>query len=364
LKSLGAPALLGPVHGGLTAADPYPSDNSWYPSTGSPTTWSNRTIAFGSPITYGPDIEWWYRDSGGNEFDKEDGAVLLNTASGMSVVVDPIVPIPILVDPCSFDMPYENINSSLNDDFRIAETSNYKSYFDKISSLIDSNLLENEVWYFLMKRGLNIVYSDNTLLTIEEKNYLLELLNFTSIIQQYELFLEINNRNTDSAAYLLANLAEPHVFDQNLSKVLNIYLSSTDSSGILSLTESDSLELLEVALKTAFEGGIAVHIARGMLDTIISFNSEVPENKMIQSTTPIIYPNPSTDVIYISYPSNVENLHVKILDLFGRIIYSEIISCTNDVPSEVSLGQFDQGCYLIHLTDNKNIQFSEILIKI
>lgn len=355
LKSLGDPALLGPVHGGLTAAEPYPSDNSWYPSTGSPTTWSNRTVAFGSPITYGPDIEWWYRDSGGNEFDMEDGAVALNFGIPLSVEIDPIVPSPLIIDPCGFDMPYDNYTNTTSGNEKIAESTHFTSYFSKLNNLIDEDATDHVEWYFLMKRAWHLVNMVNENLSPEEIETLDGFLVNTTLNIQYAIFDAINTLQLDSAAVLMGNFEPTTGFDQNMFDVLSIYLDAMDTSGKLTLSSQDSLDLLNIAIQQAFEAGIAVHIARGLLDTIVSNPGDIQENKQQASMENLIYPNPASNWINFNLNTAHDGISVTITNTLGQIVLTQPVNCIERSQCSLFIGHLPNGFYTLAISSENEV---------
>ncbi len=345
LKSLGDPALLGPVHGGLTAADPYPSDNSWFPSTGSPTTWYNRTVAFGSPITYGPDVEWWYRDSGSNEYDMEDAGATLNISMTGSTVLDPIIPIPLIVDPCDFEMPYENFTNNGGGDEKIAEAQYLTSYFSKLNNLIEEENTDIPEWYFLMKRAWHLLNIENENISSEGRTILEALLENTAFNKQYEIFDALNNLEQESAAELLLNFTPETDFDQNMFTVLSIYINAIDTSGKVILTSEDSIDLIEIALKQAFEGGIAVHIARGLLDTIVNNPIEIQENKLLQLEETIVYPNPADYWLNLGDGITTEVVDIIVINILGQTAFSVELNCSENSPCAIYVGNLPPGCY-------------------
>jgi hypothetical protein len=68
-----------------------------------------------------------------------------------------------------------------------------------------------------------------------------------------------------------------------------------------------------------------------------------------------LYPNPSTDQVYIEIPSNYigKNLSLRILDLQGRIVSETNISATGRVELETS--QLEKGLYLIETAINGKV---------
>lgn len=358
LKSLGDPALLGPVHGGLTAADPYPSDNSWFPSTGSPTTWSNRSVAFGSPGTFGPSVDWWYRDSGGNQFDMEDAGTALNLGLTGSTALDPIIPTPLIIDPCDFEMPYDNFTNSGGGNERLAHVQFLSSYFTKLNGLIEEDATDSPEWYFLIKRAWHLINSENENISSEDKAILQDLMDNTTLDTQYRIFNALNNFELETAAELLQEFTPITSFDQNIHTVLSIYLDAIDTTAKVLLTTQDSINLLSIAIQQAFEAGIAVHIARGLLDTIITNPIEIHENKLLSLGETKVYPNPVLDWLHLSYTPNNDVVTITLTNLLGQVVIKQQITCFDDIQCSIYVGNLANGCYTFAIS-SENVLISK-----
>lgn len=364
LKSLGDPALLGPVYGGLTAADPYPSDNSWFPSAGSPSTWYNRTISFGTPTsTDGTDIEWWYRDTGGNEYDMEDGAISLNLFIPTSNALDPVIPVPILIDPCDFDMPYENFTNGGVGNERIAESQFLSSYFTKLDDLIAEEATGSPEWYFLLKRAWHLINSENENISFEEITILEELLENTTLNIQYSIINALSNLELESATELLADFNPVTIFDQNMHKVLSIYSSAIDTSGKVILSNQDSIDLLNIGMQEAFDAGIAVHIARGLLDTIINNPTDMQENKLMETNETFVYPNPAINWLNIgNWPENEIGV-ITFNNMLGQTIFTQQLDCNENTPCAIYIENLPMGCYTFVITTYNKVSKTGKFVK-
>jgi hypothetical protein len=68
-----------------------------------------------------------------------------------------------------------------------------------------------------------------------------------------------------------------------------------------------------------------------------------------------LYPNPSTDQVYIEIPSTYigQNLSLRILDLQGRVVNETNISATGTV--ELEAGQLEKGLYLVETSTNGKV---------
>ncbi len=60
-----------------------------------------------------------------------------------------------------------------------------------------------------------------------------------------------------------------------------------------------------------------------------------------------IYPNPANDLLKIELPDYLENLQIKLVDLSGRTIYSQII---NTPISSMDTKEIANGVYLLKVS--------------
>ena len=77
----------------------------------------------------------------------------------------------------------------------------------------------------------------------------------------------------------------------------------------------------------------------------------------------VVYPIPSKGVINIDLKSDVKN--IQVLDITGKVIYNEVIEeATNATTKQVDLSLFNNGVYLINVSDdNKTSTYKVVLEK-
>ncbi|MFY7787976.1 MAG: T9SS type A sorting domain-containing protein, partial [Thermoflexibacteraceae bacterium] len=63
-----------------------------------------------------------------------------------------------------------------------------------------------------------------------------------------------------------------------------------------------------------------------------------------------IYPNPTNDVLNVSFEDVAENANVRIVNLAGVEVYNRNVTST-DRLFKVDVSQFTQGMYIITVTD-------------
>lgn len=76
----------------------------------------------------------------------------------------------------------------------------------------------------------------------------------------------------------------------------------------------------------------------------------------------LIYPNPSTDLVNISYATTEANSMIRITDMNGMEVYSEKISETGNIHRQVSTVAYPAGTYFVQVIANNN-STTNLLIK-
>jgi hypothetical protein len=102
-------------------------------------------------------------------------------------------------------------------------------------------------------------------------------------------------------------------------------------------------------------------ITNTTLNTIATPQNIVEEKVALNAIS--IYPNPTSDILNIStsFEEN-ENISVKITDVTGKIIHSEIISVSKGLyVHPLKLKGIADGIYVVNIT-SKNLDFSKKLI--
>ncbi|PKR80757.1 hypothetical protein CW751_08275 [Brumimicrobium salinarum] len=174
--------------------------------------------------------------------------------------------------------------------------------------------------------------------------------------------------------------------------VLGELHAKVDGQGTLKLANNDYTNVLRYSLidtivmkdvSTGFMGTIDVNIYRAQYEYYDLANNSLPlfvhttiivapeggvisptENKLVLSLDnpaanvglvkneleqTVIYPNPAKGVMNIDLPSNVEKADIKITDAAGR----HIDAYTNvNGPLKVSTSSYQQGVYLIHISND------------
>ena len=81
---------------------------------------------------------------------------------------------------------------------------------------------------------------------------------------------------------------------------------------------------------------------------------EPTSNEEIYEGEAILFPNPATDYLTITWKENQPRLRFEMMDLAGRTV----ISRTVDKNTSISTAELSSGLYIYKLTDNKNIVYT------
>ncbi|MCZ4408945.1 choice-of-anchor L domain-containing protein [Cryomorphaceae bacterium 1068] len=102
------------------------------------------------------------------------------------------------------------------------------------------------------------------------------------------------------------------------------------------------------AVDTALDSGIILEANSFEGKFLSVFDQNRPEQLKL-------YPNPSTDQVYIEIPTTYigQNLSIRILDLQGRVVSATSVLATGTV--EIETGQLEKGLYLIETAVNGKV---------
>ncbi|NUM50984.1 MAG: T9SS type A sorting domain-containing protein [Flavobacteriales bacterium] len=90
--------------------------------------------------------------------------------------------------------------------------------------------------------------------------------------------------------------------------------------------------------------------------------SKVPEIENLFS----ISPNPANGMFSLSYaPAQSNTLQVEIINITGTLVYSKILSATENkyLQTDISISDFAQGVYLLRLQDGSNIKTARMVVQ-
>ena len=353
-----------------------PSDNAWTPSTGSTSTWANRTYAYdnggGAGETIGPDLLWYYRDplaildmEPASTLNTDDGSStaiptgsLINT-SGVDIDVVPR---------CSFPMPRLEEEEEGGESFMPSESlfANTDSiYYSKMitdyAEKLTSGSLENprQHLYEMGAYRLLQIYPD-VYWEPEATSMVQVFLEGNTTSGFFQVIDSIHTGAYETASTLLSAITPGSIAEENYLFVLDTYLIGIDSTGHFTLSEELEPEVRSLAEQHTLIAGEAVHIARAMLDTVVEFDGEgIEELRLVKEEDEAltVYPVPANDLLYVSNLS-VDQGTMLVYDLSGRIVLSYHFSTDNPVH-HLALRSIESGVYLLVVLDQTGKQVGE-----
>ena len=364
---------IGPIQGNFSS--PFlPSDNKWYPSTGDPSTWGNRTIMTGG--TDGSTLTWRYRD------DDEIYDMVEAGGTGLNITITGTVISPILSaagpsgeDICEFteyELPrlsgaerklgVEN-SLKLTDDLDL--TGYFATYYQNLSNKLNEGATINDI-YLLLDAGLNMINNDSLYIEPDTATEHLEMLIAETNLENYRnIFSLINIREYNEAETVLAGIETINSLEDNMSAVIDIYLQSINEDGVLEITEENRASLIGIATQKNNDAGKAVYFARAVLDTVICFpppDFEDMEEREINSISFSPYPNPTNGIFYIEISKYFEPDKILVNDLAGAVILNMSIGLLTETTYNMDITQFKAGIYLFTFIDKSgNQQFGKII---
>ncbi len=153
-----------------------------------------------------------------------------------------------------------------------------------------------------------------------------------------------------------------NTIEENWRLTNTIYLNSVTDDGSLVINDTDYAALNEIAMLDGGENGFGIYNARGMTGTeIYSFEEEEEDERSIQGINSVkIYPNPSSNYIYITNINTFDNIVQIILnDISG----SEILSTSNkDQDCRIDVTHLESGIYLLKILNYDRILSNEKII--
>ena len=184
-----------------------------------------------------------------------------------------------------------------------------------------------------------------------ENNYPINsIMQSTSIEQFYKIDKLISENRIEEATVANRSISPVNLIEQNHQTANAIYLQSW-AKGRFELTDEEKVILLDIANQPHIKGGYGVFTAWIMLGRTYQNEIIKPKNliNLIETDTPIIYPNPAHNQLTIARASEIK--HVIIYDLQGR----EILKQTNTSSDEIILmntSTLKKGVYFIALINS------------
>lgn len=274
-------------------------------------------------------------------------------------------------------------NKNLSEDLQIFYDTNLSGQLDRLywinkdienlNSVRESENGKQQKYFILLTQNLHLLDSINNLLNdnkwnanqlLDFRNTKKELLKkIYELNKSYEtLVAEITkqrNGNIANTAIFINSLEGHSIFDQYLIDVnkAQVYLLQHDS------LDNEMYDLVHsIALSCPFEGGASVYKARAILTylngyainyndaDICTINTEILSRKIKNNFSFKVFPNPTNDEVKIAYDAQNEEISISIVDVLGKVVYSNIFSKIEDLY-RISTNTFPNGVYFIKILD-------------
>ncbi|MBK7109947.1 MAG: T9SS type A sorting domain-containing protein [Chitinophagales bacterium] len=326
------PSPLGPVEG----LGGFASDNAWYSAS-----IQNRLHTFGT--TDASNVKWRHRII--PSFDKYDPTVL-NTGGG---------PYPSYVTATNYcDLP----DMKMTDE---EEGYLINRYGDWMIEYISDDASYSSTSYYYSWQFWNDIQNDTSVIESLSDD-LLEAYNKiseTNIPLFYEVLTAISENNKVYAFELNNTIVSENEIEENWQITNGIYLNSLDDEGIFNLSDDNAAILHNMVSLNPQEYGFGVYNAWSMLDTVVNYNLDWTEEKLVLDNLEQLhfYPNPTTNTITFSTALNSGDL-ILISSLDGRMIKQFKIQNEMNI---IDVSSLITGMYIITVLDDNSIKLTDKL---
>ena len=155
--------------------------------------------------------------------------------------------------------------------------------------------------------------------------------------------------------------------NESNKKTLNqIYLQSIINNQTISST--DSLTLVNIAMQSPLTGGDAVYSARVILGIDpLQYNLDYtkPPVHPIKTDTKAktkVYPNPACDQLSIELSATIEGMAgIEIYNLDGKLCYQTLINAAQQLQT-IDIGSIKKGIYNIRISANNLSEYQKLVI--
>jgi len=101
-----------------------------------------------------------------------------------------------------------------------------------------------------------------------------------------------------------------------------------------------------------------IYVSDQLQDMDLLLNSTSKDSTLNISTEnkiPILYPDPTSDYVFINYLSNNTTISYEVSDIFGHVLLKETNKqLDNNLPLQINVMSFNNGVYFLRITDNTN----------
>lgn len=145
--------------------------------------------------------------------------------------------------------------------------------------------------------------------------------------------------------------------DNGISSSGNVLVSAMYGVDFQWFDCSSGLEIPDATLRTfvpSQEGKYKVRVSLyGCEAESVCYNyTGLTSIESLESSEIKVYPNPSSDIIYIEYNSN-ELIQANVYDLMGRLIETQQLNTTNQ---QIDISNYAEGDYILKLSDGQTVK--------
>lgn len=181
-----------------------------------------------------------------------------------------------------------------------------------------------------------------------------------------EVCKAINARDYSTAINQNNAIVPQNAIENNRKTIHGIYLQTLINNDTLSV--SDSITLMTIAMQTPFTGGDAVYSARVILGIDpLQYNldyAKPPVRQILNDTKAKakVYPNPACDQLSVELSTTTEGIaSIEIYDLNGKLCYQTHINASQQLQT-IDIGSIKKGIYNIRITANNLSEYQKLVI--
>lgn len=170
--------------------------------------------------------------------------------------------------------------------------------------------------------------------------------------------IEFEAGETKTILWDVANTDGPELNTSHVNILFSVDNGHTFST-LKENTANDGQEPIEIPNYSTEEAIILIEPTNSSYYTVskkFKINNGTASIETPDSESFNVYPNPTSDIIFISLPSTTnENLDIAIYDITGRLVYSENTSQLNNTTNQhqISMSALPTGLYFVQLKSEK-----------
>jgi len=144
-------------------------------------------------------------------------------------------------------------------------------------------------------------------------------------------------------------------------------LSWTDYTDVLLQPSGSNIQCLGVGYASQQRGWVGNYDQSGAVNSILRYyDPTVGVNlfNSINGNDMNIYPNPSNGIVNFSVngPNN-DNISIKVFDLVGKLVFSEIMNVTGLKTTSYNFSSYAKGMYIVHIQSGNDFKTQKIVIQ-